>query len=370
MLKLIHCADAHLDTPFTGNQAAMRREELRARFAQMIAFAQAKSVDLLLIAGDLFDAPQVSRQTAEFVCEEFAKIPTCKIVIATGNHDPYTETSVWQTLALPDHVFLFTKPQMTRYSFPELQVDVYGYGFDHPQLLASPLAGFRAEGDHTALLCIHGEIGNPLSPKGPISLQDIAHSGVRYAAIGHIHNTEGVKHLEHTAYAYSGSLCARDFGEIGKKGFFYIEIEPDSLRETFVELSGRHYEIETISADGMRSGTEAVEAIRTRIAERGFDEYTALRVVLTGSTTPDFVLTDSDLADNFPDLLKIEADNRTMPIYDADALLQDPGIRGAFFKEMQPLLESGSTEQRKVAALALKAGLRALAGDDPEGIQL
>ena len=58
MRKLLHIADLHLDSPFTGMtlaSAETMREQQRAVFTKMMDYANENKVDLVLIAGDLFD---------------------------------------------------------------------------------------------------------------------------------------------------------------------------------------------------------------------------------------------------------------------------------------------------------------------------
>lgn len=63
-MKILHTGDIHLDSPFAGlspDAARQRRSDLRAAFSDMIAFARQQAVDLVLIAGDLFDKIYVTR---------------------------------------------------------------------------------------------------------------------------------------------------------------------------------------------------------------------------------------------------------------------------------------------------------------------
>ena len=56
-MKIIHCADLHLDSNMTSNlsreQAKQRKAELLATFERMIVYAKDNSVKAVIIAGDL-----------------------------------------------------------------------------------------------------------------------------------------------------------------------------------------------------------------------------------------------------------------------------------------------------------------------------
>lgn len=57
-MKIIHCADLHLDSNMESNlsreQAMLRREELLETYEAMVAYGAANQVRVILIAGDLF----------------------------------------------------------------------------------------------------------------------------------------------------------------------------------------------------------------------------------------------------------------------------------------------------------------------------
>ncbi|MBQ8287456.1 MAG: metallophosphoesterase [Clostridia bacterium] len=90
MLKVIHTADIHLDSPFSlGNAetSALRREELREMFRRLCRYIGEQKADLVLIAGDLFDRKFVTKNTVDLVVRELAALPDVRFVITPGNHD-------------------------------------------------------------------------------------------------------------------------------------------------------------------------------------------------------------------------------------------------------------------------------------------
>ncbi|MCD7776814.1 MAG: metallophosphoesterase, partial [Firmicutes bacterium] len=92
-VKILHTGDVHLDSPFSGldpDRAAERKAELRAAFDSLLSFVSQNGVDILLIAGDLFDSGFATHDTVELLKSGFARIPGCRVIISPGNHDPYT----------------------------------------------------------------------------------------------------------------------------------------------------------------------------------------------------------------------------------------------------------------------------------------
>ena len=83
-LKVFHCADLHLDAPFslfTPGEADRRRIELRSAFTSAVLFARSNGADIFLISGDLFDSDCVTRDTCELLAGQFASFPTCRFFI-------------------------------------------------------------------------------------------------------------------------------------------------------------------------------------------------------------------------------------------------------------------------------------------------
>ena len=109
MLKMIHGADFHLDSPFSGlspERAAQRRREQRELLDRLAGLAREKQADLVLLAGDLLDSERVFRETVKALRETLAAVP-CPVFIAPGNHDYYSPRSVWAGLDWPDNVHIF-----------------------------------------------------------------------------------------------------------------------------------------------------------------------------------------------------------------------------------------------------------------------
>ncbi|MBQ4136607.1 MAG: metallophosphoesterase, partial [Clostridia bacterium] len=98
MIKLIHTADLHLDSPFSMldlQKSEIRRQEMRDSFEALINLVYTTRSDMLLIAGDLFESSLVTHETLNMVKNGFARIPDCHIIIAPGNHDPAGENGIY-----------------------------------------------------------------------------------------------------------------------------------------------------------------------------------------------------------------------------------------------------------------------------------
>ena len=76
MLRIIHTADVHLGARHDdlGEQASAQRERQSAAFVATIDLAIAEKVDLVLIAGDLFDSNVQPRRSVERVAAQLKRL--------------------------------------------------------------------------------------------------------------------------------------------------------------------------------------------------------------------------------------------------------------------------------------------------------
>ena len=375
MLKIIHTADIHLDSPFRMEdlqKAQARKIELRAAFSSLMLWAKTEQADIMLIAGDLFDSPHPTPDAVEFVISQFAACPNCRFIIAPGNHDFAASDSVYAKTTFPENVSVFMSPTLSCLHFDNIAghaVDVYGYAFTSPILDHSPFAGVTlAKSDTVTLLCGHGTIGADNGKDCPIKTDDIAHSGFDYIALGHVHNNPGIQKIENTYYGYSGSLEPRAFNDRGERGAFLVEANKENgiftCRPTFFRLCKRIYAVESINLTGASTKEEVLNKISTLFKQKGFGKDTLLRLTLEGSLEGQLDVSSIGIETITSGLYYCELRDHTTPDYDLEALQNDPTIKGELVRTLMPLLNGEDEEHRTLAARALKYALSALAGND------
>lgn len=367
-LKILHTGDLHLDSPFSGMKpqaAERRRRELRDTFCDMMRFAKTAAVDMVLIAGDLFDSRFATRETLALIKEEFSAL-SCPIVIAPGNHDPADGRGIWHSGILPDNVYIFTEEKLTRFSFPELNCDVYGYAFTSSEMTASPVAGeFIKDTTQTSILLCHADMVSPVSSNAPISKAQIESFGADYTALGHIHNGEAYSgNAGGCVYAYCGCPEGRDFGESGIKGAIICEIDADGDgRRVTVErkpFCRRRYEDITVPVDGAVTMSEVCRAAAS--AAILADDKTILRLTFTGIVDPELVIDPVAIEASLPNVCDVTVRDHTTPSLSFSE--DDPTVRGEFCRLLAPMLGSADPAEREKAIMALRMGLSALSGND------
>ena len=165
MLRFIHAADFHLDSAFaalTPRQAAARRRESRELPVRLANYVNQNNIDLVLLAGDLFDSAASYRDTAEELSAALGQMEA-QVYIAPGNHDWYGPGSPYLTVKWPENVHIFTQPRLETMEWPEKNLVLHGAAFTHGEQADGFLTGFTAPADgklHIGLL--HGEIGGPV----------------------------------------------------------------------------------------------------------------------------------------------------------------------------------------------------------------
>ena len=108
-MKIIHCADLHLDARMTANLpsdlAKKRRRELLQTFLRMVDYAAEEDVKAILISGDLFDRKQITVTAANTVLDAVRSHPEIIFFYITGNHERNGFLEMIQEL--PENLKLF-----------------------------------------------------------------------------------------------------------------------------------------------------------------------------------------------------------------------------------------------------------------------
>ncbi len=368
-MKILHTGDIHLDSPFakvSASDAEMAKKELRNTFSRMMKYARENQVDLILLTGDVFDCGFATRETASLMIKEF-EAAKCPIVISPGNHDPYTDSSIWKKRDFPDNVYIFNKSELDYFDFDALGARVYGFAFTDSSMINCPIDEKCVEDTGKInILCAHGDLLDPLSKKCPLSAASLKSFGADYAALGHIHNNTAANaalEAKGVSAAYCGCPQGRDFGESGIKGAFVVELGAGAPRREFVPFSEKVYETLEVTLDAAESISDIASEVRSAIKNKGFAKNTLLRVYLRGFAASDLViLTDDIAADCKGELYHLEIIDETVPSLSGEELMYDKGIRGEVYRLLLPKIESGNASERSEAVRALRYALAALSG--------
>lgn len=296
MLRFLHAADLHLDTPFHGVgrsrpewQRILRDASLSA-FDHLIAEAMFREVDCVVIAGDIYDGSERGvRAQARFLSGlrklHEAGIPSFFI---HGNHDPVEEG--WSALKkedFPSSVTVFDKSDRVESKAVMKEgravAVIHGISFRTAKEARNLAALFPAEPArgpfHIGLLHAnvggHPEHGN----YAPCNLDDLRKGGMDYWALGHIHKRE-VLLRSGPAAVYPGNLQARSFKETGAKGATLVEVGDDgSIALERVALDVARFVRLMVSADGCKTVEQVYSACQDAV-ERALAEAEGRRLLV------------------------------------------------------------------------------------------
>ena len=212
-MRVVICADAHLDSVFSvfkklSGKTQLRREEQRIAFSKVINEVKRIDAHLLMLPGDLLDARNATDDTIEFLIHAFQSIPDTFVLIAPGNHDPATADSPYMTANWPENVYIYRKGlEALELSFEDTNetVRVYGAGFqghfNRSSLLRHNNTLPILDKSNINLLVMHGNLvdAGGKSDYNPISVEDLNTCGFDFCALGHIHKYSGIIKSENTA---------------------------------------------------------------------------------------------------------------------------------------------------------------------------
>jgi DNA repair exonuclease SbcCD nuclease subunit len=179
----LHTSDLHLDS---------LEDDACEYLEAVVAVAIDRRVDLVIIAGDLFDRSRVGDGLARFVVEQLRRLPMPAVVLP-GNHDCLAPGSVYQRVEFQDrggNIALLRNPQGETITLPGLGISLWGKSINsHDDV--RPLAGMPpAEQNGRWNIAVgHGYfVGGeyPLFPSYHITREEIAGSGWDYVALGHV----------------------------------------------------------------------------------------------------------------------------------------------------------------------------------------
>ena len=193
-------------------------------------------------------------------------------------------------------------------------------------------------------------------------------SGFDYIALGHIHAGGKIQTAGNTYYAYSGCPEGRSFDECGIKSVIVGELSKNStqLSANFknYRTCRRRYEKMTVDITGVSTQEALLECVKSAVEKEGFGADVLLRVRLTGRISPETTLYPKKLNASALGVFYLEVEDASVPLLNYDELKNDISVKGAFFRELLPLLQSENEDERRTAADALRYGLAALDGND------
>lgn len=367
-VKILHCADLHIGAAesFLGTRSDSRQAETLITFEKIINLAKENSVDVLLIAGDLFNSNTIEKTFVDRVFECFEAVPDIKIVYAAGNHDPLNSESPFKKYALPENLFVLdTKDCYVE--FADLKTRVYGKSFKEVYMKGEPHFSITPDTSYINLMCIHGELRSDLgSDYNSITGEFIENSGMDYIALGHVHKRTDIGKIGDTYLSYCGCPEGQGFDELGEKGIYLGEISKGGCSLQFVPTAKRMHNAESIDIIGLLTSNEIASHIIETVKQKYPDNFAdnLYKIVLTGHVDETADISVPEIASRLNEAVYFaKVKNKTEIKVDFVSLSQEKTLKGVFVKNMLAKIESADEAEKERLKAALNMGLKAFGGE-------
>jgi DNA repair exonuclease SbcCD nuclease subunit len=199
-VRMLHTSDIHI----AGDDFSRRSLE------DVVTAAIESDVDLVLIAGDLFDSSRVRDEAVEQTLDELRRLQR-PVVVIPGNHDCIDAGSIYHRVDLTsagDHVYFAGNPAGEVLVFEDLSLVVWARGIENHDPRNRPLDGYVPGGTGWwRVVLTHGHYvarGERCDRSSQIAQDEIGQLQSDYVALGHWHRFVDVSEGEVKAF-YSGA---------------------------------------------------------------------------------------------------------------------------------------------------------------------
>lgn len=336
-MKFVHSADFHFNRPFSSLDSEKAAEILREeQFESLKKVCKiSKDCDALLIAGDLFDSPNVGSAVFKRVCDLLKDVP--RVFISPGNHDE----SVYGKYVFPENVHVFENKTE---------------GIDCGDFVVwgnrgCEIGNIDIDESKINLLCIHTQLDG--SDYNGITENELCSYGFDYAALGHVHKYSGIVLKNGTRYAYSGCPCGGGFDEQGDCGAISAEITKDFFSADFEVCARRRFREITVNL----SNAESYDDIKLPEANKT-DLY---KIILRGTVSEDFVIRPDVFREKIKDgYFFVKIYNETSVHIPYEDMAKEYSLKGIFVSKMLEKIKAEPENTELIRALEL--GVRVLEG--------
>ncbi len=295
-MKFIHAADLHIDSPmrgldtYDGAPVDLLRGATRRALIGLVDLALREKVDLVILAGDIYDRDLGDFRAALFFREQMIRLVGAgiQIFIIKGNHD--AEGQISKRLPDVQGVHVFSSRTAEVIDLAGLGVAVHGKSF--PERIVSedlapsyhePVAGrFNIGVLHTSLT---GRVGH--DPYAPTDVATLSAKGYDYFALGHVHAREVVREAN-PRIVFPGNLQGRDVGETGSKGCELVIVDGNTITSAeHVSLDVVRWHDLTLDATGLETVTSLAQKFQDgcKSCVAGTqDRLHAMRVTIQGES--------------------------------------------------------------------------------------
>lgn len=366
-MKIIHCADVHLDSRLLANlderKAKLRREEILNTFLRMVDYGAEHDVEAILIAGDLFDTARVQAGVRHSVENAILKHPDIVFYLLKGNHSAVGFLE--QLSEIPANLKLFDTEWTSYILNAEREGNIVLTGAELTKENAGLIFGSLVlDYDKFNIVMLHGQQQDYQSQNKAenIALSELKNKGIDYLALGHVHEYHMEELDKRGKWCYCGCLEGRGFDECGEHGFMLLDIDEETLECSYTRVPFAARRLHTVFVDvsGCGNSSDMVDVLQDTLAEAQISPKDMVKVVLTGQLDVTAEKNIDFMVKKLEDLfffLKIY--DKTKLIVDFDSFLLDESLKGEFVRQVK----ADETMDEETKAAVIRYGLQVLAGE-------
>lgn len=356
---MIHCADLHLDSAMTTHldrdKANERKQELLNAFIKMVEFAATNNVEVILIAGDMFDTKDVQRTTKNTVIYQIQKHPEIRFYYLKGNHDG--DNFIDELKDIPDNLYLFDNQWKSYKEGKNIRI----YGVEQNGYNPYIYRDFKADKNEINIVILHGQdTENGGDGAEYINLRALENKGIDYLALGHIHSYREGQLDSRGKYCYPGCLCGRGFDECGPHGFVCMNIDEENhlIQSKFMPIDSRNLYQVYVDVTGCTKTIEMIDIAKEKLREYSSDSL--IKIVLTGELDVECEKNLEYIQKTFEsEFYYVTVSDKTTLSVDIDKFAMDISLRGEFVRQVRQN-EDLSDEDKSVV---IRYGLQILDGE-------
>lgn len=360
-MKLLHCANLHLDATVTLNpiDAIDRHRELLDTFRRMIQCGVDEQVTAILLVGGLFATPlQEHKSTKEQVLSLIEQHAQIDFIYVQGTSPSLSVDSDFFTSLseLPKNLKLFSSTTWTSYRYDDVTISSILLGKDTPPQYWEQL---QLSAQDVNIVALYGSLSpvdtNPLSH---VVLSDYSEKHINYLALGQSDDYH-VEPLDIRGIcASSGCLEGRTFDHCGKKGFLLLDIFQKTIYHDFMSVSKRKFHQLDVDISSCSSEMDVMFSIESAISPLSEQDFVTL--TLTGTINETTYLDMGFLTSNFSSRFYLwKLINNTSIVVDYASYQLDISLKGEFVRMVQ---ESSLSDLEK--GQIISRGLRAIQGKE------
>ncbi|GAB2478832.1 exonuclease SbcCD subunit D [Alkalibacterium psychrotolerans] len=278
MVKFIHAADLHLDSPFKGltdlsdDLLQQIKHSTFLSLETIVNQAIEEAVDFVLFSGDIYDLEDRSIKAQLMFQKQMERLNDAAIsaCVIHGNHDFVGKQA--DHLSLPENVKVFSEKVETHYITTKNNetVAISGFSYNKKWIEQRMIQRypFKDKKSDYHIGMLHGYAEGQQADHAryaPFSLSELREKQYDYWALGHIHARQQL--ADNPLIYYSGNTQGRHRNETGEKGVLMVRLTPHDRQVSFIPTGPIIWENLRLDVSSAKNLDQVLKLCRQKLDE-------------------------------------------------------------------------------------------------------